>query len=47
MTESGILGPDKAGHGPGLPWTQSYVAIGLGSWLGGALVERVVDWALG
>ena len=24
-----------------------YVAIGLGSWLGGALVERVVDWALG
>jgi hypothetical protein len=24
-----------------------YVAIGLGSWLGGALVERIVDWALG
>jgi hypothetical protein len=24
-----------------------YVAIGLGSWLGGALVERVVDFALG
>jgi hypothetical protein len=24
-----------------------YVAIGMGSWLGGALVERVVDLVLG